>query len=75
MMTIYHLTIKAYDYWYTSDRDGFVTVDRYFSTKEKAEEWMKNNPRYILRGFNAEQTEAEKDYQMPTFDLAEITVE
>ena len=75
MMTIYHLTIKAYDYWYTCDHDGFVTVDKYFTTKEKAKEWMKNNSRYILRGFNAEQTEAEKGYQMPTFCLTEITVE
>lgn len=75
MMTIYHLTIRAYDYWFACDRDGFVTVDKYFTTEEKAKEWMRNNPRYIWRGFKAEQTEAEKDYQMPTFHLTEITVE
>jgi hypothetical protein len=74
-MTIYHLTIRAYDYWFACDRGGFVTIDKYFTTEEKAQEWIRQNPRYIYRGFNEKQTEAKEGYQMPTFNITAITVE
>ena len=74
-MKFYKLTITAYDYWFTCDRDGFATITKYFTTKEKAEEWIAKNPKYIYRGFDDNQTEAEKDYQMPTFRIEEIEAE
>ena len=74
-MKMYKMTITAYDYWYGCDRDGFVTVEKYFTTKEKAEAWKAKNPNYIFRGFNKDQTEAEDDYQKPTFKIEEIEVE
>jgi hypothetical protein len=74
-MTIYKVTINAYDYWYACDRDGFKQVEKYFTTKEKAQAWIDQNPRYIFRGFNNEQTEAKESYQMPTFTITAITVE
>lgn len=74
-MKIYKLAIKAYDYWFTCDRDGFGTVNKYFTTKEKAEAWIAKNPKYIYRGFDKNQTEAKDDYEMPTFTITEINVE
>ena len=74
-MIIYCVIIMAYDYWKTCDRDGFVEMRKYFTTEQKAKDWIKANPRYIWRGYNIDQTEAEKDYQMPTFNIVEITVE
>lgn len=73
-MTIYKLTIKAYDYWYTSDRDGFQIIKKFFLTKEKAEQWTVENSKYIYCGFNGA-TEAEKDYQMPKFKIEAVEVE
>ena len=74
-MKIYKVEIRAYDYWYTTDRDGYRTVEKFFTTKEKANEWIAKNPKYIYQGFNAEHTEAQKDYEMPTFKVIEIEVE
>jgi len=74
-MTIYKVTINAYNYWCYGDRDGFTKVEKYFTTEEKAKAWIDQNPRYIFRGFNEEQTEATEDYQMPTFKITAITVE
>lgn len=73
-MKIYKLNITAYDYWYSCERSGFVTVSRYFSTKEKAENWIVKNPKYIYRGFK-NQTEAEEEREMPKFEIVEIEVE
>lgn len=73
-MKIYKLTIFAYDYWYSCDRDGFQTVEKFFSTKEKAEQWIAENPKYIYRGFG-NVTEAQSEYQMPQFEIEEIEVE
>lgn len=73
-MKIYKLTIIAYDYWYSCDRDGFQTVEKFFSTKEKAEKWIAENPKYIYCGFNGK-TEAEREYQMPKFTITEVEVE
>jgi len=74
-MKIYKLIITAYDFWFACDRDGFTTVTKYFTTKEKAEAWIANNPKYIYRAFDDNQTEATEDYQMPTFRVEEIEVE
>ena len=74
-MKIYKVEIKAYDYWYTTDRSGFRTVEKFFTTEEKANIWITKNPKYIYRGFNKEQTEAQEDYEMPTFKIIEIEVE
>lgn len=69
------LTITAYDYWKSCDRDGFVTVEKYFSTPEKAKEWMEKHPNYIFRGINSEHTEARRSYEKPTFSMTEIVVD
>lgn len=75
-MKIYKLIIHAYDYWYDMDRDGFVKVEKFFTTKDKAEVWKSNHPKFIYNGFNAEHTEAKKDYEMPKFEeIQEIEVE
>ena len=74
-MTIYKLNIWAYNYWKTCDNDGFEHIEKFFTTKEKAEQWIKDHPKYIYKGFNEQQTEAKNDYQMPKFEIKEIMVE
>lgn len=73
-MRIYKVTIKAFDYWYTCDRSDFRTVEKFFSTKEKAEAWIAENPKYIYCGGEG-QTEAQDEYEMPTFKIDEVEVE
>jgi len=74
-MTIYRVKAKVWDYWFTCDRDGFVEIEKFFSTKEKAEKWIAENPKIIYRGFE-KQKEAEKDYQMPVFkEIEKIEIE
>lgn len=74
-MKIWKVTATAFDYWKNCDRGGYVEVDKYFTTEEKAKAWVEANPRYIFRGFNAEQTEAEDEYQMPAFAITAVEVE
>ncbi len=74
-MKIYKLEITAYDYYYKCDKDGFVTIDKYFTTMEKAEKWMADNPAYIYRGFDKNDTTADKKWKMPKFKVVEIEVE
>lgn len=71
-MKVYKVEAKVFDYYYDIDRSGFVKEEKYFSTKEKAEEWMKNNAKYA-HGF--EGREAQDKYEMPKFELIEIEVE
>jgi hypothetical protein len=78
MTTIYKVSYKAFDYWFASDRSGFQTVEKFFSTKEKAENYAKEaeEKKYIFRGYEKEQTVATEDYQEPYgFEITEITVE
>jgi hypothetical protein len=78
MTTIYKVSYKAFDFWFASDRSGFQTVEKFFSTKEKAENYAKEaeEKKYIFRGYEKEQTVATEDYQEPYgFEITEITVE
>jgi hypothetical protein len=78
MTTIYKVSYKACDFWFASDRSGFQTVEKFFSTKEKAENYAKEaeEKKYIFRGYEKEQTVATEDYQEPYgFEITEITVE
>jgi len=72
MYTIYKVIATIYDYWYSMDRDGYSTVEKFFSSKEKAENWITANSK-LMYGFNS--NTAEKDYQMPKFKIVEIEVE
>ena len=74
-MKIYRLEIVAYDYYYKCDQDGFVTIEKFYTDKAKAEKWIADNPNYIYRGFDKNQTEATKKWMMPKFNITEIEVE
>ena len=73
-MKIYKLIIVAYDYWFKCDKDGFVTIEKFFANKVDAEKWIAENPNYIYRGFDKEQTTATKKWQMPNFQIVEVEV-
>ena len=78
MTTIYKVSYQAYDYWFQTDRDGFQTVEKYFTSKKKAEAYVKEvqENKYIYQGWNKDQKTAEKDYQNPYgFAIEKITVE
>jgi hypothetical protein len=78
MTTIYKVSYKAFDFWFASDRSGFQTVEKFFSTKEKAENYAKEaeEKKYIFCGYEKEQKVATEDYQNPyDFKITEITVE
>ena len=78
MTTIYKVSYKAFDFWFSSDRSGFQTVEKFFSTKEKAENYAKEaeEKKYIFCGQTKEQTTATEEYQNPyDFKITEITVE
>jgi hypothetical protein len=72
MFTIYKVTATIYDYWYDIDRDGYTTLEKFFSSNEKAEKWIADNSK-LMHGFNS--NIAEKDYQMPKFKIDTIEVE
>ena len=74
-MTIYRLTINAFDYWYSPYNSGVKRIEKFFTTKEKAEKWINEHPKYIYCGFNKEHTEAKNEQEMPTFEIDEIIVE
>jgi len=74
-MTIFKVTMKAFDYWYRCDCSGFRTVEKYFTTREKAEVWQAENVKTIYCGFDKNHTEARDEFEMPTFKTEEITVE
>ena len=71
-MKIYRLKMLVYNYWYTCDREGFQEEEKLFSTKEKALRWIDEHPRYA-HTFNG--VEAEKERQLPKFEIEEIEVE
>lgn len=73
-MKAYKLTINAYDYWKNCDCGGYVTEEKYFTTKEKAEAWVAENPTYAHRNFNGGHT-ADNEYELPTFKITEIVIE
>ena len=39
-MTIYKATKKIYHYWLDAYKSGYVEVEKYFMSAEKAEAWM-----------------------------------
>ena len=73
-MTIYKLNINIYTYWLTCDRGGFEKEEKYFSTKEKAEHWIKEHNTKMY-GFNGTLEEIDKEYKKPTFEIEEIEVD
>ena len=75
-MTIYKLNITVFDYWYTEDRSGWAEEEKYFTTKEKAENWVATHPRYAHDyDKNGCTNEAVDDYHLPKFEIKEIEVE
>lgn len=74
-MKIYRLEITAYDYYYKCDKDGFVTIEKFYTDKAKAEKWIADNPAYIYRGFDENEVTANKKWKMPKFNITEIEVE
>ena len=41
-MKIFELTFDVYNFWYTSDKYGYSTVKKYFTTEEKAKNYVVN---------------------------------
>lgn len=72
MFVIYKVIATVYDYWYDMDRDGYTTLEKFFFSKEKAENWIAANSK-LMYGFNS--NIAEKDYQMPKFKIVQVEVE
>lgn len=70
-MKVYRVYMRAYNLYYTCDRGGFDTIEMFFSTREKAEQWIKENSKYAL-GF--ENNEAPSEYEMPKFRIEEVGV-
>lgn len=70
-MKVYRVNMRVYNLYYTCDRGGFDTIEKFFSTKEKAEQWIKENSKYAL-GF--ENNKAPSEYEMPKFKIEEIEV-
>ena len=73
-MTIYKVNVKAFHYWYRCDHSDFVDLEYFFLTKEKAEEWIANNKKYIHCGYDKNHTEARNKYEMPIFHIETVEV-
>ena len=67
-MTIYKVTIEAFRYiGIPVCREDFLKTDKYFSTVEKAVDWINNHPKFIISGYDKNHTEARNEKEMPKF--------
>ena len=71
-MKIYKVCATFYNYWYCVDRDGYKGEEKFFTTKEKAEKWIKEHATFC---YGYDTNIAQYDYQMPEFKIEEIEVE
>lgn len=68
-ITVYVLQVELYDYWYDYNGSGFISMFKYFTTKEKAEAWIETHKNIIYRGYDKNQTTANSKEEMPKFYL------
>lgn len=73
-MSIYKVTIQAYDYWYEACKSGWVYFEKYFDTKDKANEWIKLNQDFVYRNQTEKYTKAQNNYERPKFSIKEIEI-
>ena len=72
-MKAYKLTVRIYDYWMTQDKGGYVTIERYFTTAEKAADYY--NGTLKNRWYNYH-NELEPTTEHPTqATIKEITID
>lgn len=74
MITVYVVYAKFYSEWghafnYLHKGDS-VYEKEYFSTREKAENWVKDHANLMSDG-----TEAKEPYQMPKFEIKEWKID
>ena len=72
--TMIKVTVTAYDYWYSCDRSGWRKIERFFTTKEKAEAWIEAHKDMTYASFKGE-NKAKDEYEMPKFKTEEIEVD
>ena len=73
-MTIYKVIMRAYDAYKTMDRDGFVTIEIYFTDMKRAEQWIQNHKDWVYRSIKHDHVMT-KEYQRGTFKIETIETE
>ena len=71
-MKIYRLTATIWDYWFTPYNSGYKGIEKFYTTREKAEKWIEEHSTFCY-GYNT--NVAKEDYQFPKFEIEEIKVE
>lgn len=74
-MTIHKVTMLAWDFWKDEDKGGYVNIDKYFTSREKAKQFIEAHRDYIYRGRTSEDKVAIFPHERPAFTTEEITVE
>lgn len=80
-MKVYKVYVRYWEYWHAMEHSGYTSMERFFTTKEKAEEWAEKI-KHIKRGFNYEyiytygyKNESKPEYYEPKITITEVEID
>ena len=75
-MEIRFITViaEAYNYWAECDRGGWYSIIKNFTTKEKAEKFVAENPYFGYKGWKEDEIPTD-EYYKTKFKITETKIE